>query len=108
MMNRTTAAALVCLAGLSACAKSPSAIPPVSMGNAFANTSCAQARAHLTAEQANLGSLSAAQKSAVAGDAIGVFLIGVPVSSLSGNDRAGDIGASKGKVIALESRLQSC
>lgn len=95
-------------AAVSACAQSPSAIEPVSMGSAFSGLSCVQARNSLTAERSRLDSLSSAQKSAVAGDAIGVFLIGVPVSSLSGNDRAGDIATSKGKVIALENRLMGC
>jgi len=42
------------------------------------------------------------------GDAVGVFLIGVPVSSLSGSDKEGLIATSKGKVTALETRLLRC
>lgn len=94
--------------GLSACAQSPDAIAPVSMGNAFAGTSCQSARAEMMREQQTLAALSSQQKSAVAGDAVGVLLIGVPVSSLTGNDKAGLIAASKGKVIALETRIRSC
>lgn len=93
---------------LAACAQSPASIQPVSMGNAFAAVSCQQARADLTAERQALAALESRQKGAVAGDAIGVFLIGVPVSSLTGGDVAGHIAASKGKVLALEARLASC
>jgi hypothetical protein len=78
------------------------------MAGAYNGISCEQARVSLTAERQNLASLSAAQSSAVAGDAVGVFLIGVPVSSLSGGDKAGDIGLSKGKIAAFEARLASC
>lgn len=100
--------AITAAAALAACAQSPSAIAPVSMGNAFASVSCTDARAGMTAERANLASLSTAQKSAVTGDAIGVFLIGVPLSSLSGGDKAGEIATSKGKIVALENRLMNC
>lgn len=105
-MNRFLPALFV--VGLSACAQSPDAIAPVSMIGAYDNVSCSKARALLTQEQNTLASLSAAQKKAVSGDAVGVFLIGVPVSSLSGDDKEGAIAASKGKVLALEARLQSC
>ncbi len=90
---------------LSACAKGPDAIAPVSMGNAFASVPCRDAATMLASERSQLAALSAAQRSAVTGDALGVFLIGVPMSSLSGADRSGDIAATKGKVIALENRV---
>ena len=41
-------------------------------------------------------------------DAVGVFLIGVPVSSLTGGDVSGHIAASKGKILALEARMTGC
>lgn len=91
-----------------ACAKSPDAIAPVSMGDAYAATSCQQASAELTTERQTLAALEKAQRSAAAGDAIGVFLFAVPVSSLAGGDKSGEIAAAKGKVIALEARLRSC
>lgn len=91
-----------------ACAQSPSAIAPVSMGDAYASVSCSKARGMLTTEQTTLASLSSKQQGAVMGDALGVFLIGVPVSSLSGGDQEGAIATSKGKVVALENRLLRC
>lgn len=93
---------------LAACAKSPDSIAPVSMGNAFAGLPCAQAAADLNAERTTLAALEGKQRGAVAGDAVGVFLIGVPVSSLTGGNVEGQIAASKGKVISLESRMKSC
>lgn len=106
-MHRTILA-LTAAASLAACAQSPDAIPPVSMGNAFASIPCAEARNMLTTERQTLASLEAAQRAAVTGDAFGVLLIGVPMSSLSGGDKAGHIGASKGKVLALDARLAGC
>jgi hypothetical protein len=78
------------------------------MGNAFAAIPCEQAKLDLTAERKTLAALESKQKGAVIGDAVGVFLIGVPVSSLTGNDRSGAIAASKGKVLSLEARTASC
>ncbi|SEU02690.1 hypothetical protein [Paracoccus homiensis] len=107
-MNIKTITAIAALPFIAACAQSPSSIAPVSMGNAYANVSCQQARADLIAERQTLAALEGKQKGAVAGDAIGVLLIGVPMSSLTGGDVSGHIAASKGRVIALEARLSSC
>jgi hypothetical protein len=93
---------------VSACASSPSAIAPVSMGNAFASMSCQQAQASLGQERQTLAALESKQRGAVIGDAVGVFLIAVPVSSLTGGDKEGEIAASKGKVMAYEARLATC
>jgi len=96
------------IAALSACASTPDSIVPVSMGNAFASMSCPSARSMIADERDTLSMLSVQQNNAVAGDAIGVFLIGVPVSSLSGGDKEGAIAATKGKILALEARLKTC
>lgn len=105
---RKTIPLLIAALAVSACAQSPSAIQPVSMTGAYDETSCSKARVLMVEEQERLAALSSQQSGAVAGDAIGVFLIGVPVSSLTGNDKAGDIATSKGKINALEARLISC
>jgi hypothetical protein len=109
-MKRLTmiSALLVGALTLSACAKGPGSIAPVSMGNAFSNVSCSQAKSMLATERQTLAALEAKQKGAVIGDAIGVFLIAVPVSSLTGNDVEGALATSKGKVIALENRTMAC
>ncbi len=99
---------LLAAAALSACAASPDSIAPVSMGNAYQGITCAAARDHLAAERQTLAALSAQQNAAVAGDAIGVLLIGVPMSSLTGGDVEGAIATSKGKIVALEARLLTC
>jgi hypothetical protein len=99
---------ILAVAGLAACAQSPGSIAPVSMGNAYAGLSCTDARTMLDQERQTLAALESAQQGAVVGDAIGVFLLALPVSSLTGGDREGEIATSKGKVVALEARLASC
>lgn len=93
---------------VAACAKNPDSIAPVSMGNAFQSTSCVQAQRMLNQERETLAAVEQKQRNAATGDAVGVFLIGVPMSSLTGNDREGEIATTKGKVLALENRLTSC
>lgn len=93
---------------LSACAAQPDAIAPVALGDAYAGVSCTAARAQLTQSRAELAALSDAQRQAATGDALGVFLLGVPVSSLSGGDKAGQIATVKGQILALETRLMGC
>lgn len=100
--------ALAALPLIAACAQNPNSIAPVSMGDAYAGISCNQARGAIGPERQTLAALEAKQKSAVTGDALGVFLIGVPVSSLTGGDVAGQIALSKGKLAALEARAASC
>lgn len=99
---------LTALALLAACAQGPDAIAPVSMAGAFADTPCAQAQHMLTVEQNNLTLLSNQQRQTATGDVIGVILLGVPTASLFGGDKAGLIAASKGKVAALQARVDGC
>lgn len=93
---------------MAACARNPAAIAPVSMGGAFNDVSCKRAAQLYQQEAAKVPGLVSRQKQAVAGDAVGVFLIGVPASSLTGGDLEGEISATKGKLVALEARVQAC
>lgn len=92
----------------SACSERPDAIAPVSMTGAFDSMSCATAKSSLASEREKLAVLEKQQNSAATGDAIGVFLVLVPVSKLTGGDVAGELAASKGKVLALEQRVARC
>ena len=105
---RKVAASICLCATISACAEQPSSIAPVPMGDVYADVPCNKARELYQKETAKVPSLIAAQKDAVAGDAVGVLLIGVPVSSLSGADLEGEIAATKGKIVALAARLEVC
>lgn len=100
---------VVCLLVVAAaCTPRPDSIAPVSMTGAYDNMSCNQAVNELNAERPRLVELERQQNAAATADAVGVFLVLVPVSKLTGGDRAGSIGASKGKVLALEQRVSRC
>lgn len=101
-----TIRATIAVAGLVAlcsCAKQPENIAAADIGtNAYRGFSCSQmSEAKLKYGQA-LANLSSQQKDAAAGDAIGVFLIGLPLSSISGNDRETQIAVTKGHIQAIE------
>ena len=100
--------AAAALAALSSCAKRPDAIVPVDIPMAaYANQSCASLGQELIREQRNLAAVSKAQNEAATGDAVGVFLIGVPMSSAVGGDKEGQVAVAKGKVQAIENTLKS-
>lgn len=107
-LNIQTLMASALLVFTAACSERPDAIAPVSMTGAFDSMSCSTAKTYLASERVKLASLEKQQNSAATGDAIGVFLVLVPVSKLTGGDVAGELGASKGKVIALEQRMARC
>lgn len=88
---------------ISACAKSPDNIPAVNLGTSqYADVSCSTLKKNEITLRQNLEAQSASQKSAQAGDAWGVFLLGLPVSSMAGADRETDIAVTKGKLNAIE------
>jgi len=100
------------LAGaLAGCAKNPDAIAPISMPvNAYGGLSCDQLAVEHRRSSAALAAVSRQQEQAATGDAVGVFLIGVPVSSLSGGDKEGLVALHKGEIVAIEGamRAQGC
>lgn len=102
-MNLKRMTAIVLLgAAVSACAKKPENIAAVPMDTAtYERMSCrslATEEAKITAE---LNALSAAQTNAANSDALGVFLLGIPWSSMSGNDKEALIAVAKGRVDAI-------
>ena len=86
---------------LAACAKNPDAIAPIAMPvNAYFGLTCDQLVTEHQRSSAALAAVSQQQKQAATGDAVGVFLIGVPVSSLSGGDKEGLVAQHKGALVA--------
>lgn len=88
---------------LAACAKQPDQIAAVEVGaDSYKGYSCSKLASEKLSISQDLENLSAKQKSAANGDAWGVFLLGLPVSSMSGNDQESLIAIAKGKVQAIE------
>lgn len=99
------AAVTVSLAG---CAKNPESIAASTMPmNAYSGLSCNQLAMEHQRSSLALQQAEAAQRQAVQGDAVGVFLIGVPVSSLSGADKEGMVAQHKGEIIAINAMRRS-
>jgi hypothetical protein len=93
------------------CAKNPDAITAMTMPvNAYSGLSCEQLGSELQKSQTNLTAVEAQQRQAATGDAVGVFLIGVPLGSVGGGDKEGLVAQHKGEVIAIQAsqRAQKC
>lgn len=96
-------AATVVIMAISGCAKNPDSITALSMPvNAYSGLTCDQLKIEHQKSSAALNTRSAEQRQAVTGDAVGVFLIGVPMSSLTGGDKEGLVAQHKGELIAIE------
>jgi hypothetical protein len=100
----------IALAGLlvTACAKGPDAIAPANIPlAAYTGSSCSNLSKELVTEKATLEAVESAQRSAATGDAVGVFLLGIPLASATGGDKEGDVAVSKGKVQSIELAMKS-
>lgn len=94
---------LACAITLSACAKRPDEIAAIQMDtNSYERMSCRQLAQEETKLRNELNALSASQNNAATNDAWGVFLLGLPLSSMSGNDREALIGVAKGRIDAID------
>jgi hypothetical protein len=92
---------------LSACAKSPNAIPAVAVASSeYSGRSCSTLNKNYRSVLDKLSAAEKKQRQAQTGDAIGVFLILVPVSSLTGGEAEADVGRYKGEKIAIERAME--
>lgn len=88
---------------VAACAKNPENIGAITVaGDPYGRFSCSQLSAERLRIAQELEVAEAAQRSAASGDAMGVFLIGLPISSMSGNDQEAVIGVAKGRVQEID------
>ncbi|MFU0507384.1 hypothetical protein [Pseudaminobacter sp. NGMCC 1.201702] len=107
MKTKLIAAAFVASV-LVGCAKNPESITPMAMPvNAYSGLNCGQLTAEHQRSAAALTAVEAQQRQAVTGDAVGVFLIGVPMSSLTGADKEGMVAQHKGELIAIKAAQRS-
>jgi len=85
------------------CAKRPDAITPLALpATAYVNLDCAQLAAEHQKSKVALETVSKAQNNAATGDAVGVFLIGVPLGSVGGGDQEGQVALHKGELVSIE------
>lgn len=98
--------ALFALPLLAACAQNPDNIAAVEVaGDPYGRFSCKQLKTERLKVSQELEAVSADQKKAASGDALGVFLLGLPVSSMSGNDKEAAVAIAKGRVNELDRKL---
>lgn len=108
MRNYGVALAMLAAMAAAGCAKNPDAIVAVNISaHAYSGLSCQQLAAEHQRSSQALAAVSQQQRQAATNDAVGVFLIGVPVSSISGNDKEGLVAQHKGEIIAIEGAMRA-
>ena len=92
------------------CAGRASSIAPMSISSLeYSNLSCDDTRAQLGIARAQENALSREQNNAATADAVGVFLILVPLGSVFGADKEGELAQAKGEALALGRAIpQNC
>lgn len=87
---------------ISACAKSPESIAPAYISEVnYQHWSCAQLGEESGRLSQALAQASTQQENARTNDTVGIILIGLPVSSLSGDNIAPEIARLKGETEAV-------
>ena len=93
---------MVILASVSGCATRPESISPSYVSHErYVGNECTVLRTKKSGAIANLVESSDLQNNDANNDALGVFLVGIPVSQLSG-DHAAEVAKWKGTVDAIE------
>lgn len=108
-MNKIAIA--LALVALAACAKKPESIAPAYVSPVqYSGLSCAQLASELDRVNTAYETAAAQQNKARSNDTIGVILLGVPVSSLSGDNVAPQIAALKGQreTLTKQMTVQNC
>lgn len=92
---------------LSACAQQPENISAVPVpGDPYARFSCSQLNEEQLKVSQELANFEAEQRKAVNADAVGVLLLGLPLSSMSGGDKETAIAVAKGQTQEIERQKQ--
>lgn len=88
---------------LAGCASRPDAIAPSPVSaSEYQGLSCSEITSLLAEKRDTLREAERQQNRAATGDAIGVFLVLLPIGSAFGGDNEGVVAQYKGEVLALE------
>ena len=102
MIKKITSVLLATLT-LAGCASRANSIAPVAVPSSnYAGLTCDEAKIQLEQKQQAQSALTREQNNAATGDTVGVLLLGLPVGSIFGADKAGELGQVKGEVMALQ------
>jgi hypothetical protein len=95
-------APLICGILLVACAKSPDSIAPAYVSDlTYRSASCSDLSVEYARVNGALVTASAQQEQARGNDTVGIILLGLPVSSLSGDNIAPQVAELKGELEAI-------
>jgi len=104
-MNTKTSCVAIVLLGLaiSGCASRASSVAAIAVPSAnYKGLSCNETKVSLSQARDRKNALTNEQNNAATGDAIGVFFVLLPVGSIFGADKEGELAQAKGEVLALE------
>ena len=93
---------LALIFGFSGCAKRPESISASHISfEKYSNKTCMELNTIMTDARFELSKISEMQNTKANGDAVGVFLVLIPISQMTG-DYEGDVAKWKGEVEAIE------
>lgn len=85
------------------CASRASSIAPAAVPSSnYSGLNCEETKLMLAQKLEQRNALTRQQNNAATGDAVGVFLVLLPVGSIFGADKEGELAQAKGEVMALE------
>jgi len=88
---------------LAGCASRADSIAPISMPSSnYKGLSCIDTKTALTTARARENELTNSQNNAAIGDTVGVLFVLLPVGSIFGADKEGQLAQAKGEVLALQ------
>ena len=88
---------------LAGCASRADSIAPIAMPSSnYKGLSCSDTKTALTQARSRQAALTQSQNNAATGDAVGVLFVLLPVGSIFGADKEGQLAQVKGEVLALQ------
>ena len=88
---------------IAGCASRADSIAPTAIPSAnYRGLECEETKVALEQKRAKKYALTNQQNNAATGDAVGVFFILLPLGSIFGADKEGELAQAKGEVLALE------
>ena len=104
-MSRIVVCTIILLM-VSACAKEADEVSAVEAPrDAYSTLSCSDLKNEKILLSQKVENLSAEQNSAASNDALGVFLLGLPLASMSGGDKEAELASAKGQLQAIDRRI---
>jgi hypothetical protein len=101
--NSAGFAMVILLFPLFGCATPPERIVATAVPDEiYSGHSCSQLKVDRAEAALAVSTLSQQQASAVTGDTVGVLMIGLPLSSMGGNDVGAKLGEMKGRLVAID------